>query len=99
MGRSAQPTTDHAFIKKWVEDRDGWPACVKGTGGHGDPGMIRLDFPGYEGKESLERISWDAWFEQFEERELALLYREDTPEHGQDRFNKLVSRASVEEDA
>src|SRR2546430_13602510 len=32
------------------------PACVRGTGGKDDVGMIRLDFPGYSGEESLEEI-------------------------------------------
>jgi hypothetical protein len=35
--------------------------------------MIRLDFPGYGGEESLEEISWDEWFDKFDERNLALL--------------------------
>lgn len=91
--KSAHKTTDHDFIRRWVEERDGWPARVEGTGGGDDPGMIRVDFPGYEGRESLERISWDEWFEKFEENDLAFLHRD--MEHGDgdlDRFNKLVSR-------
>lgn len=99
MGRSAKPTTDHTFIRNWVEERGGWPACVEGTGSQGDPGMIRIDFPGFEGKESLHRISWNEWFRQFDEYDLALLYRDETPDHpGKDRFNKLVSRDSVDEE-
>jgi len=92
--RSAEPTTDHAFIRRWVEERDGWPACVRGTGDdRGDVGMIRIDFPGFSGGDSLERIEWETWFEQFEENQLAFLYRELRHSDGQlDRFNKLVSR-------
>ena len=93
--RSAHPTTDHDEIRRWVEARGGWPARVKGTGGAGDPGMIRIDFPGYSGEESLERISWDEWFGQFDENELALLIRDFRHEDGEpDRFNKLVRRES-----
>jgi hypothetical protein len=97
--RSAKSTTDHAFIRKWVEERGGWPACVKGTGDDDDPGMIRIDFPGYEGRGSLERISWDEWFRQFEDNNLAFLYRDFRHEDGQpDRFNKLVRRDTTRED-
>ena len=96
--RSAKPTTDHEYIRRWAEERGGRPARVKGTGGNGDPGLIRIDFPGYSGEESLEPISWDEWFEQFEKRQLALLVREETPEHGKDRFNKLVSRHAIGDD-
>jgi len=92
--RSAEPTTDHDVIRRWVEERGGWPACVRGTGDdHGDVGMIRIDFPGFSGEDSLEAINWDAWFQQFEENNLAFLYRELRHSDGQlDRFNKLVSR-------
>lgn len=97
--RSAHKTTDHDFIRRWVEERGGKPARVKGTGDGGDPGMIRIDFPGYSGKDSLEEISWDEWFQAFEENELAFLHRD--MKHGDgdlDRFNKLVRRTGDEED-
>lgn len=91
--RSATTTTDHETIRRWVEERGGWPACVKGTGARSDPGMIRIDFPGYEGRESLERIAWEEWFRQFDEHKLAFLHRDMKHKDGQlDRFNKLVSR-------
>jgi hypothetical protein len=82
----AQTTTDHATIRKWAEARDGRPARVKGTGDAKDAGLLRLDFGRPE--ESLEAISWQEFFEKFEESELALLY-EDEPEN---RFSKLVHR-------
>jgi len=97
--RSGRPTTDHDEIRHWTEERDGWPARVKGTGDENDPGMIRLDFPGYSGRESLERISWDEWFDKFDENDLALLIRDFRHEDGSlDRFNKLVHRDSDTED-
>jgi competence ComEA-like helix-hairpin-helix protein len=92
--RSAEPTTDHDFIRGWVEERGGWPARVKGTGrSNDDPGMIRIDFPGFSGRESLERIEWDEWFRQFDDNGLAFLHRDMRHSDGQlDRFNKLVRR-------
>jgi hypothetical protein len=79
-------TTDHDEIRRWAEERGAKPACVRGTGKRGDTGMIRLDFPGYSGRETLQKISWDDWFESFDENNLALLHRGDN-------FNKLVSRS------
>jgi hypothetical protein len=71
-------------------------ACVRGTGDRGDVGMIRIDFP--TGPEpSLQEISWDEWFEKFDENNLALVYQEKTAGGQQSRFNKLVSRDTVEE--
>lgn len=89
---SAKPTTDHDRIRKWAEERGGHPARVHGTGGEGDVGMIRIDFPGYSGEDSLEPISWEEFFEKFEEKRLALLHEEGTRNGEPSRFNKLVSR-------
>ena len=94
---SSQFTTDHEEIKRWAEARGAKPACVRGTGNKGDIGMIRLDFPGYSGAESLEAISWDEWFEKFDENDLALLYQEETADGKKSNFNKLVSRAAAED--
>jgi len=66
---------------------------VRGTGGKDDIGMIRIDFPGFSGENSLERIEWDQWFEQFDENGLEFLHRDMRHRDGElDRFNKLVSR-------
>jgi len=92
--RGAQITTDHQKIRQWAEERGARPACVKGTGNRQDTGMIRLDFPGYTGGESLQPVSWDDWFEKFEDNNLALLFQETTARGERSSFNKLVSRES-----
>lgn len=80
-------TTDHQEIRDWVESNNGRPARVRGTGGNGDPGVLRIDFD--ESEESLEEVDWDTWLDAFEENSLALLHAEDS------RFNKLISRDSA----
>jgi len=92
---SSRPLTDHEEIRRWAEERDASPACVRGTGGSEDIGMIRLDFPGYSGGDSLERIEWDEWFQKFDERRLALLVQEKTARGERSNFNKLVSRETA----
>lgn len=94
---AAKHTTDHEFIKRWAEERKGKPTAVKGTGGGDDPGIIRIDFPGYSGQGKLEPISWDEWFQKFEENDLALLFQEETAGGEKSNFNKLVKRSTVEE--
>lgn len=96
--RRANWTTDHEFIRKWAEERGGVPSVVKGTGGDGDPGIIRIDFPGYSGKGSLEPISWEEWFQKFDENDLAFLYQDETASGERSNFNKLVKRSTVEEE-
>lgn len=97
MGSKANWTTDHDFIRQWAEERGAHPAAVKGTGSEEDPGIIRLDFPGYSGEGKLEEISWDEWFEKFDDADLALVYQEETAEGEQSNFNKLVKRSTAEE--
>jgi hypothetical protein len=89
-------TTDHDEIREWVEERGGSPACVRGTGGRNDTGMLRIDFPGWSGEKSLQHIDWEEWFEAFDENNLAFLHQDTT--HGGERsnFNKLISREGGE---
>ncbi|MDB4941590.1 MAG: hypothetical protein JWP97_1124 [Labilithrix sp.] len=81
-------TTDHEEIRKWVEDRGGRPAHVKRTGKAGDLGILRIDYPGFSGEDTLEEVDWDDWFQMFEENNLAFVY--DTGKKS--RFSKLVTR-------
>jgi hypothetical protein len=90
-------TVDHDFIRKWAEQRGAHPAAVKRTAKGDDPGIIRLDFPGYSGADSLVEISWDDFFEKFEEKQLALVYQEHTADGELSNFNKLVHRESMAE--
>ncbi len=97
--RSGHTTVDHEFIRGWVEERGGWPARVVGTGGDGGPGLIRVDFPGFSGEGSLERIEWEEWFRGFEANGLAFLHRDiDHGGNDLDRFNKLIRRDGSEEE-
>ena len=61
-----------------------------GTGGGRDAGVLRLDFPGYSGADSLKEVSWDEWFDKFDRNNLALLYQDKTKDGRQSRFFKLV---------
>lgn len=92
LRKNAQKTIDHAQIKQWVETRGGWPATVKGSGGSEPAGILRIDFPGYAGKATLEKITWEIFFEKFESRQLAFLYQENTMAGTPSRFWKLVKR-------
>ncbi len=90
---AALVVTDHEFIRRWAEERGAQPSCVRGTGDANDIGVLRLDFPGYSGEESLEPITWQQWFEKFDERDLALLYQESTAGDESSNFNRLVNRS------
>jgi ferritin-like metal-binding protein YciE len=87
---SSQATQDIEEIRAWAEARGGKPAAVKSTGKGDDVGILRIDFPGYSGGDSLEEISWDQWQEKFEENNLTFLYQDQTKDGKQSRFFKLV---------
>lgn len=91
-------TTDHGAIRKWVEERGGWPAAVqrtRGQRGKGDPGILRVDFPGYSGEGSLDRITWDEFFDKFDKNKLAFIYQEATSGGEKSNFNKIVKQATA----
>ncbi len=91
MSNLSKTTRDHDVIRQWAEERGGTPSHVKSTGSSEDVGILRIDFPGYSGEGSLEPISWDDWFEKFDDQGLSLLYEEETAAGERSNFNKLVS--------
>jgi hypothetical protein len=91
MAPATRVTTNHDEIRRWAEERGGRPSRVKGTGRGEDPGILRIDFPGFSGADTLEPISWDEWFRAFDRKRLAFLYQ-DVPNR---RFNKLIDRDSA----
>jgi hypothetical protein len=86
MSSEAKTTTDREEIRQWVEERGGNAARVKGTQ------LLRIDYPGYTGEDTLEAISWDEFFETFEASNLAFLYQDKTKDGELSRFSKFVER-------
>jgi hypothetical protein len=92
MTGKAKTTTDPERIRAWVETHGGRPARVRGTGDGDDPGILRIDFPGGAGEDSLEPISWEEWFQKFNENNLAFLYQDEKASGEDSTFFKLVQR-------
>lgn len=88
--------TDHREIRRWAEERRARPAAVRSTLSDDYIGMIRLDFPGYRGEDSLQEISWDEWFEDFDDRNLALVVDDQAADGELSNFHKLVRRETTE---
>jgi hypothetical protein len=96
---SSRMTTDHDEIRKWAEKRGGKPATVAGTErGDEEAGILRIDFPEYGNDDKLEEVSWDDFFEKFDESNLAFVYQEETSDGDTSRFGKFVDRDSVEDE-
>jgi hypothetical protein len=90
---TSKTTTNVEEIKKWAEEREGKPAIVKGTGhSKDDGGVLRINFPGYRGEDTLEEVSWEEWYKIFKERHLEFLYQDKTADGHESRFFKLVNK-------
>ncbi len=92
MSDEAQRTTDHESIRRWAEERGGKPAAVAATAAGDDPGILRIEFPDRGDDERLSEISWDDFFEKFEEKRLAFLYQDRLKGGELSRFFKFVRR-------
>lgn len=91
MAGESQTTTDHGKIRRWIEERGGRPASVRGTEHGGEEaGILRVDFPGRGEDQKLEPLEWDEFFEKFEEADLAFLYQDRTRDGNTSRFFKFV---------
>jgi hypothetical protein len=91
---SSKVTTDHDAIRHWAEERGAKPVLAATS--DGDPGKVRLDFPGSRDT-SLRETSWDEWFLQFDKSNLALLYQQHTPDGEHSCFCKIVRREKADE--
>lgn len=88
----AQTTTDHKEIRTWAESHGGRPAAVRSTHRRGDAGIIRIMFPDAPNSDhdALTEITWSEFFDEFDKRDLALVYDDDS------LFSKLIGRAAAE---
>jgi len=88
----SETTTDHDAIRKWAESKGGKPAAVDRTHTDEDVGLIRIMFPDAPNShhENLVEITWEEFFKEFDERNLALIIDEKS------LFNKLIGRDTAE---
>lgn len=88
----SKTTRDHDEIRKWAEARGAVPAEVSGTEKGNQTGILRFEFPSAPNRNDskLQEISWEDFFEKFDENDLELVYQEKTADGERSNFNKLV---------
>jgi hypothetical protein len=97
MAQSSKATVDHNEIRKWVEARGGKPATIEGTAKKGeDAGLLRIDFPKGASDPPLSPVSWDDFFEKFDESGLAFIYQDQKADGDASYFCKFVDRKSAD---
>jgi hypothetical protein len=90
---SSKQTTDHDEIRRWVEERGGKPATITDTAKQGEEaGLLRIDFPTGASNPPLEPITWEAFFEKFDEEKLAMVYQDEGEGGETSYFCKFVAR-------
>jgi len=82
-------TADRQVIRRWAQARGGTPATV-GSERQGRPSVLRIDFPGYGGA-NLRQITWDEWFNTFDQRRLNFIYQEQRTNGQPSNFFRLES--------
>jgi hypothetical protein len=93
MAHESKYTIDHDEIRKWAEARGGKPATIEGTAKRGEEGgLLRIDFPGGASDPPLKQISWEAFFEKFDEAELGMVYQDEKADGETSYFCKLINR-------
>ena len=81
-------TTDHEVIRRWAKARRAVPATVQGSEHDGHLGVLRFDFPGYSG-DRLTEVTWDDWFDAFDQRGLNFIYQETRTDRKRSNFFQL----------
>lgn len=77
-------TTDHEEIRNWVEEHEGRPAVAPDRKNR----AVRIFFPDQYVGDPVQEISWDEFFDKFEEEDLAFMYKDDEDS----RFFRIVER-------
>jgi hypothetical protein len=84
----AKITTDHEFIRDWVERRGGVPAAARRRRGGT---AVQIEYRGTPARQPLVPIAWDEFFDWFERNGLAFQYKDGGPR----TTGKFIDRASV----
>jgi hypothetical protein len=95
MEMEIKVSADHNFIRKWVEDHKGRPAIVRRTiynDAEQDPGVLAVVFESSSRQDSFEEISWGRFFLIFEEKNLALAYKQGTSDGKPSFFYDFIPR-------
>ncbi|MHB1118082.1 MAG: hypothetical protein ACYCZ7_00935 [Minisyncoccota bacterium] len=83
--------TDYDEIRGWIEERRGVPATLKETNENGEESTDMLHIAFGTLSPDMEEMSWDEFFERFENENLALEY-DDEAEGGETPSFEFVDR-------
>ncbi len=86
MFAQGRVTTDRNVIRKWAKARHGLPAIIKKVTGAGIEMALSIIFPDSQSDEIARRITWEEFFEQFDNQHLVFVYEDRDQNHKQSRY-------------
>ncbi|WP_129714746.1 hypothetical protein [Pedobacter sp. SYP-B3415] len=90
---TSKQTHNHDEIESWVEEHDGVPAIIKGTGNGKGDGVLRIHFPDHsDNDDQFSKVSWEDFFEEFDKNKLDFLYQDKKKDGEPSTFHKFVAR-------
>ncbi len=86
-------TTDHTLLRSVIEEHGGCPAHTPQSEGEGHRGLLRI---GFRDDGDLKQLSWEEFFDEFDEKDLVGVYSADGSGVEGDRPVVLREREHVE---
>jgi hypothetical protein len=77
MVAQGKVTTDRKVIEKWIKSRNGWPAIKRQITSNGVEVILSIVFPDSEAVDIIRMLSWDEFFEKFNQQKLVFVYEEN----------------------
>lgn len=98
---NSKVTWNHNEIRKWVEKHGGKPAVFDDPSAGADKLGIRIDFKSRENFKfmhdavEVKEISWKKFFEIFDKRKLAFIYKDKDEPRDITMAYKLIPRKNI----
>lgn len=89
-------TIDHEIVRQQITDAGGTPVLAKDVPEAGEePGADFLHIAFGTLDDTMERLEWEEFFEEFEEEQMALVY-DDARDDGEAAELRIISREEAE---
>lgn len=89
-------TTNHKEVKLWVEERKGMPSILKETSPEASNQILRIYFGNNPANGAdMKSITWNKFFEEFENNNLAFVYRHENFGGQNSTFHRFVFRDDI----
>lgn len=92
MDASSQMTTNHDTIVHWASNRDAKPIRLREENSTPGLGPIQIAFKDDQIPDHAEEITWEEFLDDFENRKLAFVYRENEATGEVSKFYRIVKR-------